>query len=110
MKTLKPLNELLTAMSDPFDVDGDLEHIVRETACLDCQHESRPDYLMRLLLLIREAHESGNKDGLYLIVSKAIEYAYSLTKHSYQSQCEYTESLFGQSAEQEMEAGNEKES
>ena len=94
MKTLKPLNELLAAMSDPFDVDGDLERIVKEIACLDCEHTSRPDYLMRLLVLIQKAGDTPDKDGFDLITSKAIEYAYSLTKHHLHEQQEYIESLF----------------
>ena len=97
MKPLKPLNELLAAMSDPVDVGGDLEHIVRETACNDCEHSSRPDYLLRLLLLIDKARETGDYDGLGVIVSKAIEYAYSLTEHGKAGQGEYIESLFGPS-------------
>ena len=94
MKTLKPLNELLASMSDPFDVDGDLERIVREIACNDCEHTNRPDYLMRLLILIQKAGDAEDRAGFDLITSKAIEYAYSLTKHHDQEQRAYIESLF----------------
>ena len=94
MKTLKPLNELLAAMSDPFDVDGDLERIVREIACNDCEHFNRPDYLMRMLILIQKAGDAEDRAGFDLITSKAIEYAYSLTKHHDHEQRAYIESLF----------------